>query len=86
MPARARRSLAVHSNWMQPFAASAAFAVTTAMILAASINAWLYSAAASGPLLQADAWYFLDVFLSKYLDGSLRVTDLFVQRDRKSVV
>lgn len=81
MPARARRSLAVHSNWMQPFAASAAFAVTTAMILAASINAWLYSAAASGPLLQADAWYFLDVFLSKYLDGSLRVTDLFVQRE-----
>lgn len=81
MPARAWRSLSPHTGWMQPLAARAAFAVATAMILAASINAWLYSSAAAGPLIQADAWYFLDVFLSKYLDGSLRVADLFVQRE-----
>ena len=50
------------------------------LALLAALNAWQYSAAAAGPLVQADSWYFLDVFLSKYFDGTLQALDLFVQR------
>ncbi|QZN82700.1 hypothetical protein K5K93_09995 [Stenotrophomonas sp. DR822] len=44
------------------------------------MNAWQFSAAASGPLLQDDSWYFLDAFVSKYFDGTLQPLDIFVQR------
>lgn len=50
------------------------------LILAASCNALLYSDAVATPLVQADAWYFLESFLSRYFDGTLTFLDLFVQR------
>ena len=60
--------------------ARACWVGATALALIAAMNAWQYSSAAAGPLIQADAWYFLDVFLSKYFDGTLNALDLFVQR------
>lgn len=60
--------------------AGACRAAAAALALLAIGNAWQYSASAAGPLLQADAWYFLEVFLSKYFEGGLGVLDLFVQR------
>jgi len=55
------------------------------------IAAWLVAAVAflnalgfvircSNPVIQSDAWYFLDVFLSKAVDGSLGIADFFVKR------
>ena len=63
-----------------PTVARAWLWIGTVVATIAVLNAWTYSSAATGPLMQADAWYFLDVFVSKYLDGTLRFWDLFVQR------
>jgi len=46
----------------------------------ATINVVLYSRAAATPLVQADAWYFLENFLVRYFNGSLSLLDLFMQR------
>lgn len=68
-------------EWLNsPLAARASLWLGGLLVAAAVLNAWSYSSAAAGPLLQADAWYFLDVFVSKYLDGTLGIWDLFVQR------
>lgn len=53
------------------------FCVLVALICG---NALLYSLAAATPLIQADGWYFLESFLSRYFDGTLGVLDLFMQR------
>lgn len=67
--------------WLDtPTVARAWLLIGTVVAVIAVLNAWTYSSAATGPLMQADAWYFLDVFVSKYLDGTLRFWDLFVQR------
>lgn len=50
------------------------------LVIAASANALLYSDAVATPLVQSDAWYFLEKFLPRYLDGSLTFFDLFMQR------
>lgn len=50
------------------------------LIFAASCNAMLYSDAVATPLVQSDAWYFLESFLPRYFDGTLTFLDLFVQR------
>lgn len=68
-----RQEIRSASDWLSRF-----LAVSIALL--AAFNAWHYSAMAAGPLLQADSWYFLDAFLSKYLDGTLRWSDLFIQR------
>lgn len=34
----------------------------------------------TNPVIEADAWYFLDVFLRKAIDGDLEVWDFFVKR------
>lgn len=68
-------------EWLNsPLAARASLWLGGLLVAAAVLNAWSYSSTAAGPLLQADAWYFLDVFVSKYLDGTLGIWDLFVQR------
>lgn len=59
---------------------SAIRALGLVLIAAAATNALLYSRAAATPLVQADAWYFLESFLTRYFDGSLTFLDLFVQR------
>ena len=43
-------------------------------------NALYFSASAATPLIQADAWYFLEHFIYKYIDGTLGFLDLFIQR------
>ncbi|MDO5611383.1 MAG: hypothetical protein Q4G62_11550 [Pseudomonadota bacterium] len=48
--------------------------------LVASINALRFSSQAATPLVQADAWFFVEHFVSKYLDGTLTFSDLFIQR------
>ncbi len=50
------------------------------LVAAACGNALLYSDAAATPLVQSDAWYFLESFLTRYFDGTLTFLDLFVQR------
>lgn len=54
--------------------------LTLLLGLAASINALLFSSRAATPLVESDAWYFVEWFIAKYLDGSLGLLDLFMQR------
>lgn len=49
------------------------FALTIANTLA-------YIVYCSDPVVQSDAWYFLDVFVRKALEGTLHVSDFLVQR------
>lgn len=46
----------------------------------AFLNALGFVLRCSNPVIQSDAWYFLDVFLSKAVNGSLGVADFFVKR------
>ncbi len=55
--------------------------VLVAATAIAGINAWRYTAQAANPVVTDDAWYFLDAFVSRQLDGSLRWQDFFVKRD-----
>lgn len=59
-----------------PVVAFTAWVLSFAAILAT----WTYASAVATPLVQADAWYFLDVFVSRWLDGHLQFKDFFVQR------
>lgn len=45
-----------------------------------ALNALYFVLRASNPVIEADAWYFLDVFLRKALNGSLGLADFFVKR------
>jgi len=47
--------------------------------LAMAVNAWTYSYAAGIPLVQADAWVFLDTYVRKYLEGNFGIRDFFLQ-------
>ena len=47
--------------------------------LAAAVNAWTYSYATGIPLVQSDAWVFLDTYVRKYLEGDFGIRDLFLQ-------
>lgn len=55
-----------------------AFAWLVAALL--MLNAIYFVLLASSPVIRDDAWYFLDVFLRKAIDGSLGVGDFFVKR------
>ncbi|HEV2622845.1 MAG TPA: hypothetical protein VGU65_12245 [Frateuria sp.] len=44
------------------------------------LNAIYFVLRASSPVIRDDAWYFLDVFLRKAINGSLGVGDFFVKR------
>jgi hypothetical protein len=50
------------------------------ILLICIANALLYTKWIANPVIGRDAWYFLDVFISKHLDGSLQWTDYFVKR------
>lgn len=43
-------------------------------------NVVIFAAQAANPVVISDAWYYLDVFVEKALDGSLEFADLFVKR------
>jgi hypothetical protein len=47
--------------------------------LAAALNAWTYSYATGIPLVQSDAWVFLDTYIRKYLEGDFGWRDFFLQ-------
>ena len=47
--------------------------------LLAAINAYTYSYAAGIPLVQSDAWIFLDTYVRKYLEGNFGWRDFFLQ-------
>ncbi|KGI78507.1 hypothetical protein [Oleiagrimonas soli] len=47
---------------------------------AVAANTLAYIVMFSNPVIRSDAWYFLDVFVRKALDGTLRLGDFFVQR------
>lgn len=46
----------------------------------AIVNTWLFASYAATPIVQADAWYFIESFLSHYYDHTLKFSELFVQR------
>lgn len=47
--------------------------------IAAMLNAWSFSYATSIPIVQSDAWIFLDTYVRKYLEGSFGWQDFFLQ-------
>lgn len=49
-------------------------------VMVAALNALYFVLRVSNPVIQADAWYFLDVFLRKAINGSLGLADFFVKR------
>lgn len=49
------------------------------LALVAMLNAWTFSYATSNPLIQSDAFVFLDTYVSKYLEGDFGPRDLFLQ-------
>ncbi|GAB2555943.1 hypothetical protein GCM10027065_28310 [Rhodanobacter koreensis] len=49
-------------------------------VVLAALNALHFVLRASNPVIEADAWYFLDVFLRKAINGSLVLADFFVKR------
>lgn len=61
-----RKQLVVHLAWL--------------VIAAALTNAMLFTYDAAIPLVISDAWYYLDVFVRKALDGTIDFADLFVKR------
>ncbi|MDQ3205028.1 MAG: hypothetical protein M3Q40_00620, partial [Pseudomonadota bacterium] len=61
-------------------AQAAAAAVAALVCLSFVINVLWFTRFAAIPLPASDAWYFLEVFVAPALDGSLALTDFFVQR------
>lgn len=41
----------------------------------------VFVARCADPVIQSDAWYFLDVFISKAINGTLRFSDFFIKRN-----
>lgn len=58
-----------------------ALTITAAIVITAAVlNAWSFSGSVATPLMQADAWYYLDHFIKHWLDGSLSLNDFFTHR------
>jgi hypothetical protein len=55
--------------------------VLAAASVVSGLNAWRYTEATANPVVTDDAWYFLDVFTSRQLDGRLAWQDFFAKRD-----
>lgn len=49
--------------------------------LAMVVNAYSFSLVAAIPLIQSDAWMFLDGFLGRFIEHGFAFSDLFVQRN-----
>lgn len=54
--------------------------IAWAVFLALSTNALWLIVSVSNPVIRSDAWYFLDVFVRKALNGQLQFSDFFVKR------
>lgn len=72
MPARPTPARAV--SWL-------IVAITGLLAFAAFFNAAAYIAYAGNPLVASDAWYFVDAFLQRALDGGAGIADFFVKRE-----
>jgi hypothetical protein len=59
---------------------TAAHAMAWFVAALAFLNALYFVLRASSPLVRDDAWYFLDVFLRKAINGDLGLGDFFVRR------
>jgi hypothetical protein len=60
-------------HWVGPVLFGAAL---LALLLNTLVFTWRYS----NPLVASDAWYFLDVFVRKIVDGGLSIPDFFAKR------
>jgi hypothetical protein len=58
----------------------AVHALAWSIAFAALCNALFFVLRVTSPVMQSDAWYFLDVFLRKAIDGHLSIADFFVKR------
>jgi len=63
-------------RWWRDGSDQVAWLIVTALV--ANIAAYIVSY--SDPIIISDAWYFLDVFVSKAVKGTLGLSDFFVQR------
>lgn len=45
------------------------------------LNAMAFTATTANPLVSSDAWYFVETFVQKALDGTVSIGDLFAKRD-----
>ena len=57
-----------------------ALALTWSFVILLMVNALWFVLRASNPIIQADAWYFLDVFVRKAIEGHLHFADFFAKR------
>ncbi len=73
-------STSLSSKVSDPASKLAARFVAVLVAALACSNALYFSFNAATPLIQADAWYFLEHFINKYIDGTLGFLDLFLQR------
>lgn len=48
---------------------------------AAMLDAWRLTAQTANPVVMADAWYFIDVFVEPQVEGDLAWRDFFAKRD-----
>lgn len=64
--------------WPSPLNGARALAWLLAALFL--LNALYFVLRAASPVIQQDAWYFLDVFLRKAIDGTLGLADFFVKR------
>jgi hypothetical protein len=56
------------------------FVLTWSLAILYMVNALWFVLRASNPVIQADSWYFLDVFVRKAIEGHLHFADFFVKR------
>lgn len=78
--ALARRNFLPMGMTMDRFWARNQTSIVLAIYILAFVNVLIFVVLVSDPLLTADAWYFLDVFVRHAYDGQLGLDDLFVQR------
>lgn len=55
-------------------------ALTWSLAILYLVNALWFVLRASNPVIQADDWYYLDVFVRKVIGGNLHVADFFAKR------
>lgn len=71
----------MHINVLRrPHAATTLHALAWVVGTLAMLNALYFILRVTSPVIRSDAWYFLDVFVRKAVDGQLSFTDFFVKR------
>ncbi|MGC1547377.1 MAG: hypothetical protein WA777_02505 [Rhodanobacter sp.] len=65
---------------VSPLMLNAVRLVSWLFVLLAMLNALYFVLRASSPVIQADSWWFLDVFVRKAIDGNLGFADFFIKR------